>query len=161
VRPETIERGLEAIERNARPAKLIEDLLDMNRIVSGKVRLEIQVTDVASVIEAALDAIRPSADAKGIQLRKQLDPQAGPVSGDPTRLQQVFWNLLTNAIKFTPRGGSVDVELERAGEHVELRVIDSGAGISPSSCRTCSTASGRPTPRRRAATAAWASACRS
>jgi len=130
--PTDLQQGLEAIQRNARvQTQLIEDLLDMSRILSGKVRLDVQATDVATVIEAAVDAVQLSADAKSIRLRKILDPQAGPVSGDPTRLQQVFWNLLSNAIKFTPKGGRVDVLLERVNSHLEVTVHDSGVGIKP------------------------------
>ena len=125
-----IDEGLDAIRRNARAqTQLIEDLLDMSRIVSGKVRLDVQWTDLAAVIDGAIESVRPSADAKNIRLRKILDPRAGPVSGDPTRLQQVIWNLLTNAIKFTAKGGSVDVLLERVNSHLEITVHDSGIGI--------------------------------
>jgi PAS domain S-box-containing protein len=102
---EEVKEGLETIERNARiQTQLIEDLLDMNRIVSGKVRLDVQPVDLASVVEAAVNSIRPAAEAKGIRLRKIIDPVAGPVAGDPARLQQVVWNLLSNAVKFTPKG---------------------------------------------------------
>ncbi|HEU0199074.1 MAG TPA: ATP-binding protein [Burkholderiaceae bacterium] len=128
----TVATGLEVIARNARAqAQLIEDLLDMNRIVSGKVRLDVQPITLARVIEAAVESVRPSADAKGLRLRTILDPAAGPVAGDPNRLQQVVWNLLTNAVKFTPKGGHVDVLLERVNSHVEVTVHDSGAGIAP------------------------------
>jgi signal transduction histidine kinase/ActR/RegA family two-component response regulator len=124
--------GLEAIERNARTqTQLIDDLLDMSRIISGKIRLDVQWTDLANVVEAAVESVRPSAEAKGIRLRKILDPLAGPVAGDPTRLQQVVWNLLSNAIKFTPKGGRVDVMLERVNSHLEITVHDSGIGIKP------------------------------
>jgi PAS domain S-box-containing protein len=124
--------GMEAIERNARAqTQLIDDLLDMSRIISGKIRLDVQSTDLAAVVEAAVDSVRPSAEAKGIVLRKILDPLAGPVAGDPTRLQQVVWNLLTNAIKFTPKKGKVDVMLERVDSHLEITVHDTGVGITP------------------------------
>jgi signal transduction histidine kinase/ActR/RegA family two-component response regulator len=124
-------QGTEAIERNARlQTQLIDDLLDMSRIVSGKIRLDLQRVDLASIVEAAVDSVRPSAEAKHIQMRKAIDPLAGQVSGDPTRLQQVFWNLLTNAIKFTPKDGKVDVLLERVNSHVEVSVHDTGIGIS-------------------------------
>jgi PAS domain S-box-containing protein len=124
--------GLDVIERNARAqAQLIEDLLDMSRVISGKLRLDVQWTDVSNVLHQAVESVRPSADAKQIRLRKIIDPHAGPVSGDPTRLQQVFWNLLSNAIKFTPKGGNVDVVLERVNSHIEITVHDSGIGISP------------------------------
>jgi signal transduction histidine kinase/ActR/RegA family two-component response regulator len=122
--------GLEAIMRNARAqAQLIEDLLDMNRIVSGTIRLDVQPIDLASVVAAALDAVQPSADAKAITLRKTIDPNAGPILGDPNRLQQIVWNLLTNAVKFTPKGGKIDVIVQRVNSHVEIIVHDSGIGI--------------------------------
>jgi PAS domain S-box-containing protein len=130
--PADIEQGLDAIQRNARAqTQLIEDLLDMSRIISGKLTLNVQWTDLASVVNAAVDSVRPAADAKGIRLRKILDPHAGPVSGDPTRLQQVVWNLLSNALKFTPKGGAVDVLLQRVDSHLEITVRDTGIGISP------------------------------
>jgi PAS domain S-box-containing protein len=129
--PATLERGLQAISRNAgSQAQLIEDLLDMSRIISGKVRLDVQPTDLAQVAEAAVEAIRPSADAKQLRLRTILDPSAGAVWGDPNRLQQVLWNLLANAVKFTPKGGGIDVVLRRVGSQVELSVSDTGVGIS-------------------------------
>jgi len=125
-------KGLEVIERNARAqTKIIDDLLDMSRIISGKVRLDVQGVDLAAVARLAVDTVRPAADAKGVKLQAVLDPLAGPVNGDPNRLQQVLWNILTNAVKFTPRGGRVQVLLERVNSHLELSVIDSGQGISP------------------------------
>ena len=130
-RDSPMHRGLEAIVRNARAqAQLIEDLLDMNRIVSGKVRLDVQRVELASIVEAALDSVRPSADAKSIVIRETIDPNAGPVVGDPNRLQQVVWNLLTNAVKFTPKEGVIDVIVERVSSHIEITVHDSGMGIS-------------------------------
>jgi signal transduction histidine kinase/CheY-like chemotaxis protein len=124
--------GLETIARNARAqAQLIDDLLDMNRIVSGKIRLDVQRMELAPVVEAALDSVRPSADAKSIAVRRTIDPNAGPVFGDPNRLQQVIWNLLTNAVKFTPKDGKIDVIVQRVSSHVEITVHDSGMGISP------------------------------
>ena len=129
---EDVKEGLEVIQRNARvQTQIIEDILDMSRIISGKVRLDVQRVDLASVIEAATDSMRPAADAKGIRVQLVLDPLAGPVSGDPARLQQVVWNLLSNAIKFTPRGGRVRVTLERVNSHVEISVSDTGEGIKP------------------------------
>ena len=123
-------QGLATIERNARAqTQIIEDLLDMSRIISGKVRLDVQRIDLAPALEAAIDTMRPAADAKGIRLQAVLDPVARPVSGDPNRLQQVFWNLLSNAIKFTPKSGRVQVVLERVNSHLEVSVIDSGEGI--------------------------------
>lgn len=132
VKAEELSEGLDAIERNARTqTQLIDDLLDMNRIVSGKIRLDVQWTDLGGVVEAAVQSVRPSAEAKNIRLRSILDPLAGPVAGDPTRLQQIVWNLLSNAIKFTPKGGNVDVMLERVNSHLEITVHDSGMGIHP------------------------------
>ena len=123
--------GLKTIQRNARAqTQIIEDLLDMSRIISGKVRLDVQRMDLAGVVEAAVQTVRPAADAKGVRLQVALDPLAGPVSGDPTRLQQVFWNLLSNAVKFTPRDGRVQVLLERVNSHIEVSVIDTGEGIT-------------------------------
>ena len=125
-------KGLDTIERNARmQAQLIEDLLDMSRITSGKMRLEVQTIQPLGFVQAALDTVRPAAEAKSIRLDTVLDPAAGPISGDPSRLQQVVWNLLSNAIKFTPRGGRVQVVLKRVASHVEIVVADSGAGIRP------------------------------
>src|SRR6185503_8902726 len=100
--------------------QLIDDLLDVSRIVSGKMRLDVRALDLRVVVESALDAVRPAADAKAIRLDAVLDPNAGLLTGDPDRLQQVVWNLLTNAIKFTPRGGRVQVHLQRINSHVEI-----------------------------------------
>jgi signal transduction histidine kinase len=127
-----LEQGLDTIERNARAqTQLIEDLLDMSRIISGKLRLDIQRIAPISFIEAAIQTIRPAAEAKGIRIEKMLDPQVGPVSGDPNRLQQVIWNLLSNSVKFTPKGGKLQLILERVNSHVEIRVADTGQGIKP------------------------------
>ncbi|HEX8342271.1 MAG TPA: PAS domain-containing protein [Tepidisphaeraceae bacterium] len=127
-----IGEGLQIIERNARAqTQIIEDLLDMSRIINGKVRLDVQPVELASVVHAAVDTVRPTAEAKGVRLQVVLDPLAGPVSGDPSRLQQVFWNLLTNAIKFTPRVGRVQVVLERVNSHLEVAIADTGSGIKP------------------------------
>ena len=124
--------GLDVIERNARSqAQIIEDLLDMSRIISGKIRLDVQRLDIATIIQSALDTVRPSAAAKGVRLHVVLDPNTGTVSGDPGRLQQTLWNLLSNAIKFTPKGGRVQVLLERVDSHVEISVSDTGQGIKP------------------------------
>src|SRR5260221_11505283 len=124
-------QGLETIDRNARvQAQIIDDLLDMSRIISGKVRLDVQQIDLPAVGFEAVDTMRVSASAKGVRLQTVIDPLNAPVSGDPNRLQQVFWNLLSNAIKFTPKGGRVQVLLERANSHVEVSIIDTGEGIS-------------------------------
>jgi PAS domain S-box-containing protein len=127
-----LHHGLDVIERNARAqTQLIEDLLDMSRITSGKMRLDIQSVEPVAFINAALETVKPAAAAKGVRLERILDPAAGPVSGDPNRLQQVVWNLLSNAIKFTPREGKVQVVLQRANSHIEISVADTGAGIRP------------------------------
>lgn len=130
--PEEAKAGLEVIERNARlQTRLIEDLLDLSRIVSGKIRLDVQQVTLATVVEAAVSSIQPGVVAKGLRLVTVIDPNAGPVAGDPVRLQQVLWNLLANALKFTPKGGQISVVLERVDSHVELSVSDTGIGISP------------------------------
>ncbi|HET9958890.1 MAG TPA: ATP-binding protein, partial [Polyangiaceae bacterium] len=125
-------RALETIERNANAqAQLIEDLLDVSRIISGKLRLDVASVDVASVLDEAIDVVRPAAYAKGIRLKQTLDPNAGPILGDPNRLKQVIWNLLTNAVKFTPKGGSVHIALRKRDSSIEIVVSDSGQGIEP------------------------------
>jgi PAS domain S-box-containing protein len=124
------ERALEIVERNADVlVRLVSDLLDMSRIVLGKVHLEFHDCDVARIAEAAIDSLRPTCLAKGVHLESDIDSRAGPVSGDRDRLQQVFWNLLTNAVKFTPTGGTVRARLKRAGSHLEFVVEDTGRGI--------------------------------
>jgi PAS domain S-box-containing protein len=129
---EELEQGLETIERNARvQAQIVEDLLDMSRIISGKVRLDVQRVDLPAVVAEAIDTVRATASAKGVRLQTIIDPLNAPVTGDPHRLQQVFWNLLSNAIKFTPKGGRVQVLLERVDSHLEVSIIDTGEGISP------------------------------
>ena len=126
----TTPRALDAIVRNAHvQLQLIDDLLDVSRIISGKMRLDIRPVDIHRVLESALDAVRPAADAKGLKLHSLLDPSAGPVSSDPDRLQQVAWNLLMNAVKFTPRDGRIQLTLQRVNSHLEIMVSDTGAGI--------------------------------
>jgi len=128
----TQDRALETIERNAKSqAQLIEDILDVSRIVTGKLRLDVRPVELATVVEAAIDAVRPAADAKGIRIETILDPRAGPISGDPNRVQQIVWNLAANAVKFTGKGGRVQVRLQRAGSYVEIVVSDTGQGVSP------------------------------
>ena len=123
-------RAIETIERNANAqVQLIEDILDGSRIITGKLHLEVRSVDLTTVINAALDAVRPSAAAKNISLQVALDSSAARIKGDPDRLQQVVWNLMNNAIKFTPKGGSIDVSLARVGTSIELAVKDSGQGI--------------------------------
>jgi len=126
-----VHHALETIERNARSqVQLIDDLLDVSRIIMGKIRLNVHAVELLPVIESAMDTVRPAADAKNIRLQLVLDPAAGPVLGDSERLQQIVWNLLSNAIKFTPKGGRVQVGLKRINSHVEIVVTDTGQGIS-------------------------------
>jgi signal transduction histidine kinase len=127
-----LEKGLTVIERNAHAqAKIIDDLLDMSRITSGNVQLEFQEVDLAQAIREALESVRPTADAKRVRIQATLAGDAGPVRWDPIRLQQVLWNLLTNAVKFTPEDGLVEIRLVRVANHIEMSVIDSGRGIEP------------------------------
>jgi len=122
----------ETIVRNAKAqSQLIDDLLEVSRIITGKLRLEVRRVELGAVIEATVESVRPAADAKKIRFRLKLDRHAGEISGDPDRLQQLIWNLLSNAIKFTPAGGHVEIRLERVDAHAQLTVIDSGHGISP------------------------------
>jgi PAS domain S-box-containing protein len=124
-------QGLSVIERNTRlQARLVDDLLDMSRIASGKLRLDVQRVELANVIEAALESATPSLQARSIRLQKILDPGV-VVAGDPGRLQQVFWNLFSNAAKFTPANGSLKVVMDRVNSHIEVQVTDSGKGMSP------------------------------
>ncbi len=125
-----LDRGLSVIERNTRlQARLVDDLLDMSRVVSGKLRLDVQRVDLAHVVESAIETARPASIAREVRLRAVLDPHI-QVSGDPDRLQQVFWNILSNAVKFTPGGGSVCAVMERIESHVEVRITDTGQGMS-------------------------------
>jgi len=125
-------RGPEVIERNTRVlAQLIEDLLDVSRIITGKLRLDVRSVDLVSVIVSAVEAVQTAADARSIRLEASLDGALGPISADPNRLQQVVWNLLTNAIKFTTMGGRVDIRLERADSVARITVTDTGKGIRP------------------------------
>jgi PAS domain S-box-containing protein len=126
------DRGLEVIERSARmQSQLIDDLMDTARAISGKLRLEVRPMDLAEVIEKAVEVVRPAAEAKGVSLDTRLDRNVGQITGDPDRLQQVFWNLLSNAVKFTNEGGRVGVRLERVDPYVQTTVSDTGRGIKP------------------------------
>jgi CheY-like chemotaxis protein len=125
-------RALESIERNAvAQARLIDDLLEVSRIVTGKLRLRVRTIDLAQVVDAAVDVVRPAADAKEIHLEREYAGQPWPTMGDPDRLQQIAWNLLSNAVKFTPRGGTVRVSLDRREASDRLTVADTGRGIEP------------------------------
>jgi PAS domain S-box-containing protein len=129
---EKAHRALETLERNATSlTQIVEDVLDISRIVTGKIRLDVQMVELPLIIHNAVATVRPTADAKGVELQTVIDPRVGAVSGDPGRLQQVLWNLLSNAVKFTRRGGRVQVRLERVNSHVEIAVSDTGAGIRP------------------------------
>jgi CheY-like chemotaxis protein len=126
-----MERAVETIYRNAKSqSQLVADLLDVSRIISGKLRLDVRTVDLLYIVNAAVDSIRPAAEAKSIRLQMLLDPAAEPISGDADRLQQIVWNLLTNAVKFTPKGGRIQVKVQRVDSHVEIVVSDSGVGIS-------------------------------
>jgi signal transduction histidine kinase/ActR/RegA family two-component response regulator len=130
--PSAFLRGLETIERNAKAqVQLIEDILDGSRIITGKLHLEIRSADLTSIVQAAIDTVRPAAAARNISLEVRLDRAALRLQGDPDRLQQVVWNLVNNALKFTPKGGAVEVRVERAGTSIELSVKDNGQGIAP------------------------------
>jgi len=128
--PDEHKRAIEVIDRNARAqVKLIDDLLDLSRVMTGKLRLDLHQVSFAGIVEAAVDSAKPSADVKGIRLKAILGSSQDIVSADSARLQQVVWNLLTNAIKFTPKGGQVQVLLQRVNSHLELSVSDTGIGI--------------------------------
>ena len=125
-------RALEIVERNATAlSRMVADVLDVSRIVAGKVRLNVQPIDLRMAIEEAIATIRPAAEAKGVRLQTVMDAPTGPVLGDADRLQQVIWNLLSNAVRFTPRDGLVHVRLRHVGSDFEIVVSDSGAGITP------------------------------
>jgi CheY-like chemotaxis protein/anti-sigma regulatory factor (Ser/Thr protein kinase) len=125
-------RGLETLERNATLlTQIVEDVLDVSRIVSGKIRLDVQPVELPIIVDDAVATLQPAADAKGIRVQTMVDPRVGPVSGDPGRLQQVVWNLVSNAVKFTQKNGRVQVRLERVNSHVEIVVSDTGIGIRP------------------------------
>ena len=125
-------RAVAAIERNARAQRqIVEDVLDVSRIITGKLRLEMRPVELRAVVQDAVESVRPAAEAKGVYLSTLLAPDAGEVTADPDRLQQVMWNLLSNAVKFTPAGGRVEVELRGEGARAALRVSDTGEGIAP------------------------------
>jgi signal transduction histidine kinase/ActR/RegA family two-component response regulator len=128
---EAAKRAVETIVRNAEAQKLlIDELLDISRIIIGKLRLDVGPVQLAPMLESIVDGMRPAADARNIQLRTALDQSLDPIFGDPDRLQQVFWNLLSNAIKFTSQGGKVLVRLERSDSNLEITISDTGQGIA-------------------------------
>jgi PAS domain S-box-containing protein len=130
--PDKAQRGLETLERNATLlTQIVEDVLDVSRIVTGKIRLDVQPVELPVIVDNAVATVQPAADARGVRVQTIIDPRVGPVSGDPGRLQQVVWNLVSNAVKFTPKNGRVQVRLERVNSHVEISVSDTGIGIRP------------------------------
>ena len=130
--PDEVQRGAHTIARNARAlGQLVNDLLDMSGMMSGKIRIEAEETDLCEIIEAAVETVQAAADAKGVKLYKHIESSACLVFGDPHRLQQVIWNLVNNAVKFTPRGGRIDISLKRTNGNCEVRVADTGIGIQP------------------------------
>jgi PAS domain S-box-containing protein len=123
-------RAMDTVGRNVKSlTQIVEDVLDVSRIISGKIRLHVQAVDLPPLVQSAVETVRPAADAKGVQLVTIVDPSAAPVSGDPERLQQILWNVLSNAVKFTERGGQVQIRVERVDSHVEVTVSDTGIGI--------------------------------
>jgi PAS domain S-box-containing protein len=125
-------RALRTVERNATSlTQIVEDILDVSRIISGKIRLNVQPVDLPAAMSAAVETVMPAAEAKQIRVQTILDPRAAPISGDPNRIQQIIWNLVSNAVKFTPKQGVVQVRLERVNSHVEIVVSDTGTGITP------------------------------
>jgi CheY-like chemotaxis protein/two-component sensor histidine kinase len=127
----TLAKALETIQRNAKlQGKLIDDILDISRIVQGKIQLNTRPVHLVTVINAAIENIGPTAEIKGIQVESHLDPEAGQIVGDPVRLQQIVWNLLSNAVKFTPSSGRVEVRLESVDSMAQITVKDTGKGIS-------------------------------
>jgi PAS domain S-box-containing protein len=128
---EATTNALESIERNARAqAQLVSDLLDISRVITGKLRINARPVDITNSLESALESIRPAAEAKQIKIEIEREPYATVVTGDADRLQQVFWNLLANAVKFTPRGGRIEIKVARVDSHLEMAITDTGAGIS-------------------------------
>ncbi len=132
IEPQRLPAVLATIERNAKlQEQLISDVLDVSRIITGKLRLDVRPVDLTRVIQDAIETVTPAATAKGVRLQSTIDQPGVPVAGDAQRLQQVVWNLLSNAVKFTPRGGRVQVRLERVNSHVEITVSDTGQGVAP------------------------------
>lgn len=132
LQPDQVTKALDSLQRNTRlQVRLVEDLLDTSAVITGKLRLDMRPVDLGGVLREAIDTVRPAANAKHIALRVSFGATVERISGDRDRLQQIFWNVLSNAIKFTPRGGRVDVELDRVGTQVEVRVTDTGIGIAP------------------------------
>ena len=136
---ETTDQALETIERNAKlQARLVEDLLDVSRILQGKLSLNISTVNLVTTIQSAIETVRLAATAKSIKIHTELDQRVGAVAGDANRLQQVMWNLVSNAVKFMPAGGRVEVRLEAMPPYAQIQVIDTGRGIRPEFWPMCS-----------------------
>ena len=149
-------RAIETIRRNATTQSIIiDDLLDVSRIITGKLHLDLHPIDLTPVIEAAVNVVRPTAEAKGIRIETEFEPQPTVITGDANRLQQIVWNLLSNAIKFTRSGGSVCLSVNEIGAQVEVSVADTGQELAATFCRLSSTASAKPTVPAQDNTAAW------
>lgn len=132
VQDDELDRGLETIERNAKlQIKLVEDLIDISRAIKGQIRLNVQPVEIGKVVDAALDSIRPAIEAKSIELRTQIKTRGSIIDADPDRFQEILWNVLSNAVKFTPKGGKIEFNVERLDHHVEVVISDSGVGIDP------------------------------
>jgi signal transduction histidine kinase len=130
--PQKTSHAIEVITRAAQAQdQIINDLLDVSRIISGRLRLDIRPLRLVEVLETAIETIRPAAEAKEIRLQVLLDPAASPMAGDPDRLRQVFWNLLSNAVKFTSKNGRIQIHSQRIDSHVEITISDTGLGIEP------------------------------
>src|SRR5262249_16639952 len=130
--PSIVQKSLDLIERNAKAqSRIVEDLLDVSRIIRGKLRLRMESVNLQTVIEAAVESIRVDSDVKNIEVKTELGPVNGLVFGDSARLEQVVWNLLANSVKFTPNGGTITIELAEVESYAELRVKDTGVGIGP------------------------------
>jgi signal transduction histidine kinase len=156
------QEGLAIIERNTKAqVQLIDDLLDVSRIVSGKLRVEVRPCDLTEVINGGVGVMRAAAESRGITLHVRVDPSAAHTVADGVRLQQVVWNLVSNAVKFTPKGGRVDVALARDQSSVQIQVSDTGQGISPTCCPSSSTASAKGIAVSDGRSPAWAWGCRS
>ena len=154
---EQVERGIETVERNAHwLTQIVDDVLDVSRIISGKIRLDVQQVDLASVVNNAVATVQPAADAKGVRVQGLIDPSTRAVSGDPDRLQQVVWNLVSNAVKFTPKGGRVQVRSNASTRTSRSSSATPASAFARTSCRWCSSASARPIPDRRGKPAGWA-----
>lgn len=132
VKDEEVPRGLETIERNARlQIKLVEDLIDISRAIKGQIHLSMQPVEIGKIVDVALDSIRPAIEAKSLELRTQIKTRGSIIDADPDRFQEILWNVLSNSVKFTPKGGKIEFNVERLDHHLEVVISDSGVGIAP------------------------------